>query len=155
MSRRSATVWNYDKYDLMGDAESPYYLICFKQPPVINEDPITFATGDILHIGDTLAYLGGRKTSAGFEYLHPVSPFLFRYLGCYCDDKQQYVLWETGIEGNDEYYAIYYAHSVFESNGIVNSLLFTNRAGSGRVIEAEIFHAVHETIPQNLYPKNS
>ncbi len=153
MSKKSATVWVYDGYDLMGDTESPYYLACFKKYPDLILKPLVLATGDILQVGDTLAYLGGKKTSAGFKYLHPVAPFLFHYIGIFKDGDFKYVLWETGIGVNDEYEAIYYAHSIMEDNGVVHSLLFTNRAGSGRVIEAEIFYATHETIPYELYPK--
>ena len=154
MSRKSATVWSYKGYDLMGDVESPYYIVGCTISPTINTEPLSLATGDVLYVGDTLAYLGGKKTSAGFDNLHPVAPFLFQYAGMFKDGDNTYVLWETGIGSNDEYASIYYGHSLFiNDDGITTSLLYTNRAGSGRVIEAEIFHSSHDTIPNELFPK--
>lgn len=153
MSRKTATVWNYDGFELFGSADEPYYIVAFTKEPNINMEPLSLATGDVLCVGDTLAYLGGKKTSAGFDNLHPVAPYLFRYAGTFKDDKSTFVLWETGIE-DDDFHSIYYGHTLFMNNeNIVTALLFTNRAGSGRVIEAEIFHATHETIPKELYPK--
>ncbi len=152
MSRKSATVWHYDGYDLMGDVESPYYLIGFHKAPEIILEPLVLATGDTMHIDGTLAYLGGRKTSAGFDTLHPVAPFLFHYVGMFKDGDNLYALWETGIGSNDEYESIYYGHSLLTKDGVVTDLFYTNRAGSGRVIEAETFYATHKTIPRELYP---
>lgn len=153
MSKKTATVWNYDGFELFGSADNPYYIIAFTKDLEIDVSPIVLATGDILAHGDTLAFLGSKKTSAGFSNLHPVAPGLFKYVGTFKDERSSFVLWETGIT-DDDYKAIYYGHSLFLNNeDAVASLLYTNRAGSGRVIEAEIFHATHESIPQELYPK--
>lgn len=153
MSRKTATVWEENGFDLMADAESPYYLLCVKEDIEIIKKPIKLKTGDKIEIGGTLAYLGSKKTSAGFDNLHPMSPWLFRYVGMIDDNGKIYVLWEGGITNWGEYSAIYYAHSVFiNDDNIVRALMYTNRAGSGRIIEADVFHAIHETIPQELYP---
>lgn len=153
MSKKSATGWTYDGYELMGDADSPYYIIAFTKEPNINTEPIVLATGDTLAVGDTLAFLGSKKTSAGFSNLHPVAPGTFKYAGTFKGDKSTFVLWDAGIEDED-YKRVYYGHSLFiNEDKTVRALMYTNRAGSGRVIEADIFHATHETIPQGLYPK--
>lgn len=153
MSTKSATGWTYDGYELLGDADSPYYIIAFTKEPNINTDAIKLATGDIIEVGGTLAFLGSKKTSAGFSNLHPMAPGTFKYVGTFKGDKSTFVLWDTGIE-DEEYKSVYYGHSLFiDKEGIVTALMYTNRAGSGRVIEADIFHATHETIPQALYPK--
>lgn len=153
MSKKSATAWTYDGFELRGDADSPYYIIAFTKVPIINTESITLKTGDVLRVGDTLAFLGSKKTSAGFHNLHPMAPGLFKYVGTFKGDKSTFILWDTGIV-DDDYHSVYYGHSLFiGKDGIVTALMFTNRAGSGRVIEADIFHATHETIPQSLYPK--
>jgi hypothetical protein len=153
MSKKSATVWSYNGFELFGSADAPYYIIAFTETPTISTEPIILATGNTLYVGDTVAFLGSKKTSAGFSNLHPVAPGTFKYVGTFKDDKSIFVLWETGIK-DEKYKSIYYGHSLFiNDEGVVTALLYTNRAGSGRVIESEIFHATHETIPQELYPK--
>lgn len=153
MGQKSATVWSYDGFELFGSADSPYYIIAFTKEPNISADPIVLATGDTLAVGDTLAFLGSQKTSAGFSNLHPVAPGTFKCVGTFKDDKSTFVLWETGVE-DERYVSVYYGHSLFiNDEEMVTALLYTNRAGSGRVIEAEIFYAAHESIPLELYPK--
>lgn len=152
MSQKSATVWSYNGFELFGSADSPYYIIAFTEAPTIRTEPIVLATGNTLYVGDTLAFLGSKKTSAGFSNLHPVAPGTFKYVGTFKDDKSTFVLWEAGVE-DERYVSVYYGHSLFiNDEEIVTALLYTNRAGSGRVIEAEIFHATHESIPRGLYP---
>lgn len=143
---KSVTFWKFDGYTLFGDAESPYYLMGFDRRPSISSEPLVLKTGDVLYPGDTLAYLGGHKTSAAHKSLYPVEPFLFRYAGRYVDHDHQYALWESGFDGNEEFETLYYSHSIVEEEGVVKSLFYTNRACSGRVIEADIFYATHESI---------
>ncbi len=153
MSKKTATVWHENGFDLMADAESPYYLLCIKEDIEIIKKPIRLKTGDVIDVGGTLAYLGSKKTSAGFDNLHPIAPGLFEYVGMIDRDDDTYVLWECGIDFKGEFIAVYYAHSVLNADdGAIRALFYANRAGSGRVIEADIFHATHETIPQELYP---
>jgi hypothetical protein len=154
MSKKTATVWTYDGFELFGSADNPYYIIAFTKDIIVEVSPITLATGDILAPGDTLAFLGSKKTSAGFSNLHPVAPGLFKYVGTFKDERSSFVLWETDII-DDDYKAIYYGHSLFlNDESVVTSLLYTNCAGSGRVIEAETFYATHEAVPRELYPKS-
>lgn len=154
MNRRTARAWAEDGFDLISGAEEPYYLIGFTKVPEILPTPLILATGDTLRVGDTLAYLGGDKTSAGFDILHPVAPYLFEYAGMIKNKDVAYALWKTPASSkqNDRYTCFYFGHSLLIEDDIVTALLFTNRAGSGRVIEAKIFHSTHEAIPDELYP---
>lgn len=153
MGNKTATVWEENGFDLMADSESPYYLLCVKNDIEIIKKPIKLKTGNKIEVGGTLAYLGSKKTSAGFDNLHPVSPWLFRYVGMIEDDGKFYVLWESGIENFGEYKNVYYAHSAFiGDDGVIRALMYTNRAGSGRIIEADVFYSSHETVPQELFP---
>lgn len=158
MGRKNAVEWNYIGYDLVVISDAPYYLAAFTQTPQIEKRPLPLASGDILHPGDTVAYLGSHKTSAGFENLHPVSPTLFRYLGVANMLDQSLVIWQPEVDGVDYliekngYSNIYYAHSFFESGG-VTKLVFANRTGAGRLVETDRYYATHNEVPVEYYPK--
>ena len=159
MDTMSVTEWNYEGFTLSGGAQTPYYLIGFKKEIEIHKKEIHLDTGDTLSPGDTVAYLGGHKTSAGFSELHPVAPVLFRYDGVIRVNKEEYVIWspvqENGtaleMEPFGEFIKVRYAHGLIE--GKETFLVYTNRAGAGRIVETKIYFSDHDKVPEELYPK--
>jgi hypothetical protein len=155
MGKKTFSEWKQDGFTLFSDSDQPYYIIGFTKAPIINKRSLLLASGHKLSPNDTLAYLGGKKTSAGFDALHPIAPFCFKYVGMFSDEDDDYVLWEaTGASDHfgKEFESVYYGHSAVIIKGTATALIYTNRAGAGRVIEADIFYSSHENIPLELYP---
>jgi len=155
-----AVIYEEFGLDLAVTTETPYYLAGFWTEPEMAKADIPLQNGEILVPGDEIAYIGGEKTSAGFELLFPVAPTLFRYEGIYTTlDGKRYLLWLPVVDGrprrlsHPDYAAIYYAHGLVENYGGGSALLFTTHAGSGRVIETKEVYRSHEEIPGHVYSR--
>jgi len=149
-------------YELVCLAQEPYYIARFLEKPQTIQKPLYFQNGEKMQTGETIAYLGGEKTSAGYDMLYPVAPIVFRYEGIAIGiDGDALALWTPVIEDNGKEAIdfstkdstfIRYAHIIAKiDDGDV--LLFTNRGGGGRVIETECVFKRHSDIPQKIRNK--
>jgi hypothetical protein len=159
-----ATEWKYKEFSLLGSAHLPYYLMCFRGgvDPDIKDKPLVLSCREMLSVGDTVAYMDGKKTSAGFSELYPHAPTVFVYNGVYyCDeDDTEYAVWHLMDEETEEELAllpfaefgkIFYAHAILKTESEAGiSLVYTNKAGAGRIIETERYYKSHASIPEEL-----
>lgn len=151
--------WNYIGFDLVGLASAPYYYVAFKSPPSIEKAPLRLEEGGEMRPGAKVAYLGSRKSSAGFRNLHPVAPLLFRYVGIAHTPERELVLWQPEIDGEDYlieqegYSNVYCGHWLGKCNENGDYLIFSNAGGGGRIIETLHYFSDHSEVPAEYYPK--
>ena len=152
MTTLKAICWNNEiEIDLMSIQNAPYYIAGFLSKPQFIPDTLVLQNGESLEVGDTIAYLGGKRRGATYEQLYPVSPMLFRFEGRIVTlSGDAYALWtpitpDGGIDlSHPDYAMVCIAHSLMDDG----SLLFTLPGGAGRVIETEICFRTHEEIPE-------
>ena len=165
-ARRSVRVWDSPDHEIIGFSEEPYNLIGFYRKPVSNmiaKTEILLDSGQTLVPGDTVAYLGGPKSSAGFDILYPVAPVVFRYEGVFRSlSGQAQVLWaavnettgETSKMAHPDYESLYFTHALGDPvPGGGHVLAYTNRAGAGRIIQTDEWYPAHEGIPDLIRKK--
>lgn len=156
----SCAVFDEIGYELLSSSNDPYYIARFFKKPSIVKKPLNFQSNDVLQVGESVAYIGGDKLSAGYDMLYPYAPMLFRYDGIAVDlEGKEIVLWmpvieksgEEAIDFSKDKDAVFvrYAHIKYNYNNH-DMLLFTNRAGAGRVIETLNVYKTHESIPHNI-----
>lgn len=152
----SCSVYEELGYELLASSEDPYYIARFFKMPDIIKKPLRFQNGETLEVGEHIAYIGGDKLSAGYDMLYPFAPIVFRYDGITMDlEGKELVLWMPIIEddGKDaidfsadkDAVFVRYAHSRYSYDN-KDMLLFTNRAGAGRVIETTNVYRCHSEI---------
>jgi len=119
---RSARLWHYLQYDLIGTADS--YVFGFFRRPELSAEPVPLRCGSPdLEPGQRLSFIGGHRTSAGLPNLHGE-----RLCFDACNDGSR-----IPVETVDPAYAAAYFGFVYFRK--FRQLFFANQAGSGRIVE--------------------
>jgi len=150
--------WEFPDYTYLASVNEPYNIIAFKRVPVFHPTPLTLENGETMYPGDTIAYLGGSKSSAGFIVLYPVMPVLFLYEGVYRTDAGlELAIWvpvdesrsPLPLEPIEEFLKITYGLAVLRRPGGV-CFAHTTHAFAGRIIETTTWYKTHDEVPSSL-----
>lgn len=87
---RSFTEWDEVDHVIWGGAQTPYYIIGFRRIPTLIDKPLVLK-GDTLEVGDTIVYIGGHKTSAGFSELSSGSTSAVSIQRDVCGDERHQI----------------------------------------------------------------